>query len=357
MKTSPKLKTRRALMLGAVIIIILISVVTFLLREEPIAGARRGDEWTLDSGSGQAFVVSGNSLASVSSTGLTVFSADGGVLLQELFSMETPALTASSSTIVAWDVGGTALYVAKNGASQQLAVSRTLISVDVNDAGWLAVTTEEPGYKGLVTVYDDSLTAVYAWYAGSGYLLSARLSPDCKTLAVLTASDDGGQTRFFKLDSEDEQGVYTSESELLYDISWMDNNTVCALSSTGAIFLDSVGAESASYDFGGLYLSDYDFGGDFIALALTEYISGSAAKLVTLDDKGREMGAIELDGELLDLDAYDGRVAALVANSAMIYSDSLKLKENSEVQNARNLFFRQRGDLLVIYSNWASPIF
>lgn len=343
-------------MLAVAVIIIVIAVAAFLLRVKPDTDGKKDDGWSLEGGSGDVFSISGNSLASASSTGLTVYSTDGDILLQELVSMQTPALACSDGVIAAWDIGGTELRIARNDAVEQIEVTNKLISVRVNDAGWFTVTAEEPGYKGLVTVYDDSLTAVYAWYAGSGYPLSAQLSPDCKSLAVLTASEDGAQLRFFQLDSEDEQGVYASGNELLNDIYWLDNGTVCALGSTHAVFLDSVGAETASYDFGGLYLTDYDFGGDFITLALTEYISGSAARLVTLDSKGKELGSTELEGELLALDTSDGRVAALLADSVKMYSDNLKLKDSCEVQNARDVFLRQTGDLLVIYLNWASPI-
>ncbi len=356
MKISPKLKTRRALMLGAAIMIIVIAVAAFLLRVDPDAGGKKGKEWSLDAGSGGVLAMSGNTLASASSTGLTIYSTDGDILLQELFSMQVPALACSDGLIAAWDVGGTELRIAKNDAVEQIELTHKLISVRANDSGWLSVTTQEPGQKGLVTVYDDSLTAVYAWYAGSGYPLTAQLSPDCKNLAILTASDSGAQLRFFRLDSEDEQGAYTAQDELLHDICWLNNSTVCALGSGRAVFLDSVGAEAASYDFGGLYLADYDFGSDFVVLALTEYISGSAARLVTLGSKGNELGSAELEGELLALDANDARVAALLADSVRIYSESLKPKDSCEVQNARDLFLRQRGDLLVIYLNWARPI-
>lgn len=318
----------------------------------------QGEQWAFEAGSAQVFAPAGNGLAVASATGLQLLGSDGYTVARVVCALGTPAVSACAQYAAAYDVGGTALRVADfGGAVTELDTENPIISVRVSAAGFMAVCTEEQGYKGLVTVYDATLTAIYEWYSGEGYLLSAEVSPDGTELAALTAAEDGGHVKFFLLTSEEEQGDYTAAGELLLDARWIGDKRVCALSETRAVFLDDAGGEAGAYDYGGMYLADYAFGGeDFVVLALSKYLSGSVTQLVSLSDGGETLGQVEPDAELKSLSAGEKQVLALYSDGLTLYSRSLSEQSgDTEIDGVKTALLRKNGGALLVYTGAAQP--
>ena len=183
--------------------------------------------------------------------------------------MKTPALTAADKSAAAFDVGGTAVCVARlDGTSAVVENTDTVITAALNADGWLALCTEASGYKGRVTVYNSDLKAVYQWNSGEGYLLSARVSPDDKYLAALCAGSGGCVVHLFALSSTKEQASYTAAGTLFIDMDWLETGRLFLLGQTGCAVIDRAGALKGSYDFGGQYLTNYAFGGDGYAVLM-----------------------------------------------------------------------------------------
>ena len=71
----------------------------------------------------------------------------------------------------------------------------TLLSARVNDSGWLAVTAQQSGYKGSVTVYNVNSTSrkeIIQLNFSSVFVADAAVSPDSKTVAVITIGQENG---------------------------------------------------------------------------------------------------------------------------------------------------------------------
>lgn len=317
----------------------------------------RGEQWAFEAGASQVFAPAGNGLAVASATGLQLLGDDGYTAVREVCALGTPAVSACAQYAAAYDVGGTVLRVAGfDGSVTDMDTENTLISVRVNETGFMAVCTEESGYKGLVTVYDSTLKAIYEWYSGEGYLLSAEVSPDGTALAVLTAAEDGGHVKFFLLTSEEEQGDYTAAGELLLDARWVGDDRVCALSESRAVFLENDGGEAGAFDYGGMYLADCAFGGDFAVLALSKYLSGSVTQLVSLDDGGGTLGQAAPDGELKALSAGSRQVLALCSDGLTLYSRALTAQgSDTEIDGVKTALLRKNGGALLVYTGTAQP--
>ena len=76
-----------------------------------------------------------------------------------------------------------------------LDVDGTLLSARVNDSGWLAVTAQQSGYKGSVTVYNVNSTSrkeIIQLNFSSVFVADAAVSPDSKTVAVITIGQENG---------------------------------------------------------------------------------------------------------------------------------------------------------------------
>ena len=351
---------RQLLAIGIALAILVGAVAVFLLRDKIGAAlggksAEDGSEpWTFETGSSQCFAPAGNGLAVASSTGLQLLNGSGQVVCRHVCPLSTPAVAACDSYAVAWDIGGDTLVTADTqGKSSTLTPEGAVISATVNSSGYLAVTTEKAGYKGMVTVYDSSFTAVYQWYSGEGYPLTAQVSPSGTRLMVLTVGESGGAVHIFALSSETEKATFTAPGELLLDAGWLADGSICALGEERAVFLDKDGQQTGQYSYEGAYLSQYSLAGDgYATLALAKYLSGSASLVVTVEPDGKVTGTLAPESELKDLTASGRQVAALWSDGAARYSQSLSQQgRTDQTQGARGVLLTAKGEAILLYSS------
>ena len=123
-----------------------------------------GTVYDYDAAADNRFAVLGDQLVVLSGTSLRVLDASGGEVWSTPVNMAAPALASGGGRAVAYDVGGTALYVVdEKGLLLSLTADgeEPFIAASLNREGWLAVTTEKKNYKGCVSVYDKNLELVF----------------------------------------------------------------------------------------------------------------------------------------------------------------------------------------------------
>lgn len=311
-----------------------------------------------ENGANQSFARAGDGLAVVSASGAQLFSDRGQLSASQSVPMTSPAVAASKTLAVFYDVGGpTCVAAAFDGSITQLDTGQSVISASVNDSGYFTVISEEPGTKGLVRVFDPKCSVVYEWYSGSGYPLRARVGPDDRTLAVLCADEKGSVLHFFALGSEEEKASLRYDGELLFDMAFLSSERICAVGEQGLRFSGVSGEEIARYDFGENVLGAYDFGSTgFVAIYISEQSTGSGA-LVTLDQNGSLLGNTGTDGTVTALSAGSRRLLAVTAGSLSLYSSHLELQEREEtLVTAKQILLRPKGDVFLL-SSYAAEIF
>lgn len=355
---------RRILAAAVTIAVAAGALLIFLHRDNLSSGALKGlfgagsqeeteesEAFTYESGMQQVFAAAGDGLAVASSSGIHLMNDRGNTVVKQVFSMTSPALACSGVHSAFYDIGGRILRVADFGGEVfSLDTNHPIISVTMNESGWMAVITEEVGYKGLVTVYDASLNERYKWYSGSGYTLLARISPDNKGMAVLCAQPSGGRVVLFAFDSEEEKASISAPEELLVDLCYLDSGNLCALSETRAVFFSADGSESGTYAYGGLVLADYDFKGNgFVSLFLGRYRSGNAGLLLTLDKSGEVLGQAETEKELVAISAKGKSLVALYSDALICYSQKLEEKGiHEDILGVKTVIVRDKGDMFLL---------
>lgn len=111
-------------------------------------------QYDYDASDSNRFAVLGDSLVVLSDTKLQVLARGGEEIWSTSVRMSAPALETGGGRAVAYDVGGTELYVVDEGGEILTLTApedAPYFSARLNEDGWLAVTTELPGYKGGVT--------------------------------------------------------------------------------------------------------------------------------------------------------------------------------------------------------------
>ena len=277
-----------------------------------------------------------------SAAGAHYYSFSGDQYAEEVTPLSQPVLSASSSAGVVYDAGGESLFLFQDGQEAfSLDVDGTLLSARVNDSGWLAVTAQQSGYKGSVTVYNSTFDkTVIQINLSSTFIMDAVLSPDCKTVAILTLGQSGGsyesQVRFYPVDQKEPSAVVSLGNLVPLDLDY-ENGALWVLGEDEVVIVSPNGKETATYSLGGNYLKGCDLGGDgFAVLLLGRYRAGSANQIVTVDSNGEEIATQSLTSSVLSFDAAGRYFSLLTGDTLTIYTSDMTIYSILEhTQNAR----------------------
>ena len=288
------------------------------------AGGDKGSLAYLDSG-----------VLHTSTAGAHYYSLTGEKLAEEVLAMDNPVLTTNANRTagVAYDAGGQALYLFGNGSellNLTLEENADLLSARVNEAGWLAVTAQESGFKGAVTIYDEKGRAVIKIGLSSTFVVDAILSPDCKTVAVATMNQKGSsfssQLLFYPINSDDQEPERTVDLSdmVVLDMEYEPDRIWVLGEDRLAIVPQSARKEPSFFSFGRAYLKGCHLGGDGFAMVLTgRYRSGSATDLQIITPDGEVYAHQPLEGQVLDFSAAGDYCTVLSGSHLDIYSKRL----------------------------------
>lgn len=296
-----------------------------------------------------------------SSAGAHYYSFSGEPYAEEVQAMDHPVLAASSKAGVVYDAGGQSLFLFRDGQETfhlSLEGGGDLLSARVNDSGWLAVTAQQSGYKGVVTVYNASGSEVIQIRLSSTFVVDAVLSPDCRTVAVITMDQEGGvfqsKVLFYPVDQEEPSAQASLEGATVLDLDY-ENGRLWVLGEDCLKIVSEDGQEVSSYSFGRSYLKGCSLGGDGFALVLLGgYRAGSANQAVTINQAGEVIAQQTLSGQVLDFDSAGNYCALLSGSELTIYtSDFREYAVLDSTQGARYTELSSNGSALLADSQQA----
>ena len=293
------------------------------------------------------------SLVSVSMHQLTVLDEKNRTLYDESVKFQTPSLQSRGGRAVAYDVGGTELYVLSDkGLVYKLDCAGEVLNASLNQKGWLTVVCGESGCKAAVRVYDAEGEAVFAFRSSDRFVMTAALSADSRTLAAVTMGQENGvfasYVVFYRVNSDKEAGRCTLRGSVVYDLTAAGSG-FCAVTEEQLCFLSGDGVMTAAYDYGGDYLRRVSVSDDgYAAVLLGRYRTGTQHRIVTVNGEGKELAALEIDAEVASLSAAGRYVAVLTGEELVIYDKQLKpCAQLQEVSQAREVLMRSDGSAVL----------
>ena len=281
------------------------------------------------------------SLAIVTNSQLLVMQEDGQVVCNETVKWTSCTVAGTGSLAAAYDIGGSDVYVLNaQGLVRKITCGGEILSVTLTREGRLAVTLNERGYKAAVEVYNEDGVKEFAFHSADSFLMTSSVSRDGKEMAAVTM----GQS----------QGSFTS-SIVLYKLDRQEKR-YCAVAEDSLHFIDQKGRAAASYSYDGGVLRRCSLGGDgYAAVLLGRYKVGSQLRLVTVNSDGKELGSLDLDGDVLSMSACGRYVAVLFADRLVIYNKNLKEYATLQgVSSAGDVLMRSDGSAVLAGSAAAS---
>ena len=314
-----------------------------------------------DASASNRFAALGDRLVVLSDTRLRVLNASGGEVWSTAVNMSAPALHSGGGKAVAYDVGGTVLYVVdQNGEVLTLTTSEEepFISATLNGDGWLAVTAKLKGYKGCVRVYNSDMEEVFLFRSSRRFVSDAWVAGKGSALAAVTLGQESGtfvsNVVLYHLTEEEPYGNYDVTDGLAAATGWVDGK-LAVVSDTSLTFADTKGTVEATCSYSGAHLREYDLNGDgFVAVLLNRYQTGSVGRLVTVAADGTELGSLDVSEEIQDISACGKYLAVLYLDRLVIYNPMLEAYASLKGTEAvRGVLMRSDGSALLLFSESA----
>ena len=367
-RIQPKNKKKKWLRLAVVTAIVLAVVALAVLWDSTaFDGLRRSfvyaradkDEngcarlYSYDSDRSGCFATLDGSLIRSSLSQVSVMGEDGNMRFHESVKFRCAAIDSNGKRAVAYDIGGTELYVLDSkGLVHHITCDSEVQSAQLGEDNKLAVVVNKSGYKAAAYVYDAAGQLTFEFDSADKFIMTAAVSDDGKHLAAVTmGQSDGVFTSYaviYRMTRKEPAATCELPGEAVYDLRTVDN-TFCVVAENALYFVANNGAINASYPFEESYLRRCSLQGDgFAALLLGRYKSGAQGTLLTVDERGKVIGEVEADGEVLDLSASGNYVAALYSDHLTIYDKRMReCATLSNVSAAREILMRGDGSAVL----------
>ena len=367
-RIQPKNKKKKWLRLAVVTAIVLAIVALAVLWDSTtFDGLRRSfvyaradkDEngcarlYSYDSDRSGCFATLDGSLIRSSLSQVSVMGEDGNMRFHESVKFRCAAIDSNGKRAVAYDIGGTELYVLDSkGLVHHITCDSEVQSAQLGEDNKLAVVVNKSGYKAAVYVYDAAGQLTFEFDSADKFIMTAAVSDDGKHLAAVTmGQSDGVFTSYvviYRMTRKEPTATCELPGEAVYDLRTVDN-TFCVVAENALYFVSANGTISAGYPFEESYLRRCSLQGDgFAALLLGRYKSGAQGTLLTVDERGKVIGQVEADGEVLDLSASGNYVAALYSDHLTIYDKRMReCATLSNVSAAREILMRGDGSAVL----------
>ena len=309
--------------------------------------------YSYDSDRSGCFATLDGSLIRSSLSQVSVMGEDGNMRFHESVKFRCAAIDSNGKRAVAYDIGGTELYVLDSkGLVHHITCDSEVQSAQLGEDNKLAVVVNKSGYKAAVYVYDTMGRPAFEFDSADKFIMAAAVSDDGKHLAAVTmGQSDGVFTSYvviYRMNRKEPTATCELPGEAVYDLRTVDN-TFCVVAENALYFVSANGTISAGYPFEESYLRRCSLQGDgFAALLVGRYKSGAQGTLLTVDERGKVIGEVEVDGEVLDLSASGHYVAALYSDHLTIYDKRMReCATLGNVSAAREILMRGDGSAVL----------
>ena len=320
--------------------------------------------FSIDAHSSNCYQSFHGGLAVASTAGLQCFDSEGSqtALVQSQF--DSPVVLCGDSTALAYGVGGSTVCTAHYSKGEQLnlTIPGALIDADLSDDGYVCCASSQSGYKTVLNVLAPSGAQTYSWFSSTHFFSQCAVSSGGGSICAVALGLDNNRFASsavsFLTDRDEPLAELSLGSDLIYDLAFMGERTLCAVGETALQFFDIDGSRHTEYSYEGGELLRYDLRGDgFAAIVRNMNQAGSRYRITTVSTDGKELASLSLDETVQDISANGKYLAVLTSGGLRVYDSRLRLciREDS-VGFATRVCVQRDGAALLIDGSTARRI-
>ncbi len=318
----------------------------------------------LDGAETSEFSAMSGNLVLLDGSALRIFNENGSLRARVALAENCNALCISEKRALCYAIGGKAYLVCdRDGNTLQKAdASGEILDADLNDSGEVALLCAGEGTRAVFELYGEAGDLLYRYRSSSQYLNACAVSPDGKSAVVIALGQKDVLFRsaalLLRTDSEDAPIELSLGEQLIFDVAFLDAQTICAIGEKSVLTFDTDGNLRSEYSLDGAAAVSYRFVSGGVLLALDTFSAAERYRVVLLDADGAEELRLSADAQPLCLSAQGNYLAVLTAQSLTVYDRSARVRLSLE--NAGKYTFaavRKDGTVLAAGSAEADLIF
>ncbi|MBQ2840748.1 MAG: hypothetical protein IJE70_05325 [Oscillospiraceae bacterium] len=313
-----------------------------------------------DSNEYNRFTVLNGNLCIISPELISSKTLSGKTSLSEPVLLRSPAVTKSDLRFVAYDLGGLNFYIAN---SKKLLHSGTaenkILNAGIGKSGHLALVTEDTDSKALLTVYSPSFEPVYKFHSSGKYVFDASLSPNGKTVAVITYGTSNGifesSLSLAKLNSD---GFYSTASlggSMPLKVCFRSDNRILVICNDKTVVFDNDGELKAEIPYNELPVKAFSKTSEkYVSIILDNYQNGGNTRLLLIDNNGNNV-SLDFDEDVYSLSSKGNYTAVQFSDKCVVFEDDLSVHcEFAIPTSITQCIMNNDGSVLSIGDNFAT---
>jgi len=205
-----------------------------------------------------------NDFIITTTTQTTAINNKGKVLWQIPTVCSKPKLQISGNYILVSDISGQNIYIIKNGNIVfEKTLDNPIFNAQINENGFLAVSTSADGFSSKVTVYNNLGTEIYSYSISDNVAIDCLVSPDNHNLAVSLYGTENSQVvssiAFIDMSKQAivEKPSYTNI--VISNLFYNSDGHLFAVGDTAALYFDKNGKYLWTNKYNSQILIDYIF--------------------------------------------------------------------------------------------------
>lgn len=296
-------------------------------------------------------VAYGKEMLLVNNEGVYAIDKSGREAWSAVSAATSPYAQVSGRYIMIADINGKeAKTFRKEKIVSEIKTENEILCATVNKNGYIAVATNELGYKGMVLLYDKGGKELFRWYSGSGYIGDVALSPNNKlTVAQIMTDKEQVYSKILMINptSDKEPECISEPLGIVVKLKYNDDGSLIALTNNGLYGYKRSGKPKFTVDFGSRHLLKCNIENkNNLVLA---FDSGrSSTVLESYSSNGKLRGSFDAGGEIRALDVSGERIVAAIHDKLIVLNPrgtvKSELKSSKDVKAIR--IFGDRSKLL-----------
>ena len=192
---------------------------------------------TYDVGENTEFLLYKNYLVKCSRDSFSVISKNGEELLRYNIDFQRPALACGGDYLLAYDIGGRSAFVIEDRSVKwEDNFSNNIITATINKNGYMAVVTEENGYRNSVKVFAPLGKELFTRVVADDYVVFAQISNDNAQMMVNRIKTTGINVKsgleFIDLKSDPLAVIESGEGKPFLGTTFIDDNNFSVATET-----------------------------------------------------------------------------------------------------------------------------
>ncbi len=348
--------------IAVLIVLVLIAVMVFS-NPEVHKFLTEPDDVKLSFQSGMSYqpLPFGKEMLLVGNDGIRAVDKNGRESWSIVSPVTSPMVNIKDTLIMLADLNGTSVNVYDRDKSvSQIKTEREILSAKMNKNGYVAVATDELGYKGAVLVYDKAGKQIFKWYSGSGYIGDIDVSSNNRlAVAQLMTDKERLCSRIMVIDTstDDEAKCIAEIDGVVMKLKYRDNGELLAVCDNGVYNFRKNGKTDFEIDFGGRTLIECNV--DNARNMVFAFDSGLNNTVVeSYSSSGKLRGSYETNGEMLAFDVNGEYILTACLDGITRISPSGKVKGKMDINRDIKAIkmFSGRNEVLLLGSGNADII-